>query len=520
MAINLSDYVFGKYDKKNYMLRKKIKVAFAVCFGVFVAATFISYVNLFVTNRTFLESLPALLTALIMIFCCWLIKIERHKIATNLMLISIFASVWTLMFYDTLPITKIDSVIFIFGGLALTPFAVNERKEGILFYFVVNIGIFIYFTYTLQNHSFFTKEIIVEYFTDNIIVFIMTCFISYQFFKIHKGALRIANENEVSIRQERDYSQKIINNSPSIICSVKRDGIFESANPAFEKITGFSPNEIISKKWEDLFSGDISFESSENIQTYETRISAKSGEQKTIVWNITKKWDAIGNYTGTLWFGNDVTNQKNAELKITDMNKGLEEIVKDRTSELEDSNYMMIDVTNTTRELANKAREDNEKNSVLVAELSMETVEFAEKGVLKMTEVTEFMSSISKAGTQIAKINKNIDDIAFQTNLLAINASVEAARAGKHGKGFAVVAKEVRTLAERSATASSETSHLIQRTIDLVRDGNKVAKSTAYSLDEINNSVNKMKTLVDKVTKTSNKNVEKIVEVNRKLIEK
>lgn len=516
MEIRFFEKVLSKYDKTNYVMRQKVKVAFSVCIAGFVVATFISIINLFVTERSFIESTPAMITALIMIFCCYLIIKEKHRLATNLMLVSIFTSVWILMFYDTLPVTKIDTIAFIFGGLALTPFAVNERKEGIIFYFVVNTVIFVIFTFSLRNHSFFTDEIIIEYFTDNIMVIVMCGFVSYQFFKIHKDALKTASENEASIKKERDYSRKIIDDSPVIIATVDKEGVFESVNPAFEKITGFKGSAIIGKRWEERFDGQMEFPSIEG--NFDCEILTIEKERVSISWNITGMYDSDGYLTGYLWFGSDVTDQKVAETKIKEMNRGLEKLVSERTKELESSNVKMREVAEKTRVIVEKAKEFNYGKLEYVESLSREAVDLAKKGVDEMEQMTEFMSLISRAGSQIAKINKNVDDIAFQTNLLAINASVEAARAGKHGRGFAVVAKEVRNLAEKSADASSETSHLIQRTIDLVRDGNNAAKSTSKSLDEINESVNRLKINMDEVSHEGIEYVEAIYKENRKLV--
>lgn len=108
-----------------------------------------------------------------------------------------------------------------------------------------------------------------------------------------------------------------------------------------------------------------------------------------------------------------------------------------------------------------------------------------EEGNDKMKQLLEAMEEISDASAQIQNIMVTMEDIAFQTNILALNASVEAARAGMAGRGFAVVADEVRNLAGKSAEASDQTAKLIEQTVHAVNRGMEVAKVTSASLDEV-----------------------------------
>lgn len=127
----------------------------------------------------------------------------------------------------------------------------------------------------------------------------------------------------------------------------------------------------------------------------------------------------------------------------------------------------------------------NAENAEKAREIASETRSAAGTGTGKMSELTAAVSGIKTSGAQISKIIKLIEDVAFQTNLLSLNAAVEAARAGKHGKGFAVVADEVRKLASRSASAANSTADLIAESNQNIDHGAKIAASTSQTLVEI-----------------------------------
>ncbi|MEG2513173.1 MAG: methyl-accepting chemotaxis protein [Acetivibrio sp.] len=102
-----------------------------------------------------------------------------------------------------------------------------------------------------------------------------------------------------------------------------------------------------------------------------------------------------------------------------------------------------------------------------------------------MEQMSKAMARIKDSSNEIANIMKSIEDIASQTNLLSLNAAIEAARAGDAGKGFAVVAEEVRNLAEQSASAAQNTAILIQNAINAVEEGTNLAAITAESLNVV-----------------------------------
>ena len=109
----------------------------------------------------------------------------------------------------------------------------------------------------------------------------------------------------------------------------------------------------------------------------------------------------------------------------------------------------------------------------------------ADEGHTQMKSLMEEMDRINETSKKIQNIIADIEDIASQTNLLSLNAAIEAARAGDAGRGFAVVADQIRTLAEQSAKSAVDSRNLIEASIYEVGEGNKIATKASDSLKEV-----------------------------------
>ncbi len=114
--------------------------------------------------------------------------------------------------------------------------------------------------------------------------------------------------------------------------------------------------------------------------------------------------------------------------------------------------------------------------------------------------VVQTMGAIQGASRKIGKIIGTIDGSAFQTNILARNAAVEAARAGDAGRGFAVVASQVRGLAQRSAAAAREIKTLIGASVEKVEAGHLPVQQTGTAVDHIVEQVRRVTGLIGEIS--------------------
>ncbi|MDP4132690.1 MAG: methyl-accepting chemotaxis protein [Bacillota bacterium] len=193
--------------------------------------------------------------------------------------------------------------------------------------------------------------------------------------------------------------------------------------------------------------------------------------------------------------------------RVSDGSQSLSQGSTEQASALEELTSAISHIANQTKENAGNATKANE--------LVLSVQGNAEKGNDYMQEMLKSMQEIERASTNISKVIKVIDEIAFQTNILSLNAAIEAARAGQHGKGFAVVAEEVRTLAARSAQAAKETSSLVENSIEKVKRGMLIADDTAQALHEIHEGMSSTTSLVSDISLASNEQASAIVQINQ-----
>ena len=192
--------------------------------------------------------------------------------------------------------------------------------------------------------------------------------------------------------------------------------------------------------------------------------------------------------------------------QVSGASQQLADGASEQASSLEETSSSLEEMAAMTRTNAENAKRANE--------LSAQARRAAQGGDQTMEQLNGAMSAINESAGQISKIIKVIEEIAFQTNLLALNAAVEAARAGEHGKGFAVVADEVRNLAQRAAGAARETTALIEGSVANAREGTEVAGKVGETLGTIVADVTKVTDLIDGIARASEEQAQGVDQLN------
>jgi methyl-accepting chemotaxis protein len=196
---------------------------------------------------------------------------------------------------------------------------------------------------------------------------------------------------------------------------------------------------------------------------------------------------------------------------LSDSSSGLSKSANTQAASLEETSAALEEITSAIK--------DNTENTSMMEHLAKDVTSASTSGEklanstsLAMDEIVEQVSSINEA-------IEVIDQIAFQTNILSLNAAVEAATAGESGKGFAVVAQEVRNLASRSAEAAKDIKDLVEKATIKANDGKNVSNNMINGYKELNQNIGKTIDLIKDVAESSKEQQSSIVQINDAVIQ-
>ena len=257
-----------------------------------------------------------------------------------------------------------------------------------------------------------------------------------------------------------------------------------SANRNFLSAMGYTQREVIGQH-HSIF---CSPEYTQGVEYRDFWLRLGEGEL------VSGRFQRVGKYNRNVWIQATYN-------PIFDVNGKVSKVVKfayDVTSEVELEQRISI----KSREMAVSVQDLIESitaiaaNSGVAAEMAQEATTSAQTGYGAIQKSIAAIDAIQQSSVRVSEIVRVIGEIANQTNLLAFNAAIEAARAGQHGVGFSVVAGEVRKLAERSSQAAREIAKLIEESVHQVANGAQVSKDAARSFEGILSSVGRTGTSV------------------------
>jgi len=184
----------------------------------------------------------------------------------------------------------------------------------------------------------------------------------------------------------------------------------------------------------------------------------------------------------------------------------------EQSSSVEQTSNAMVEMSSSIKEVA--------ENTKKASQISQNTTDEAGTGGDAVDSMITGMKNIEKSSNQIGVILEVITDISNQTNLLSLNAAIEAAKAGENGKGFAVVAEEIRKLAERSAESTKEIKKLIEESSKNIKEGSELASNAGVALEKIIKGAQDTTNIIEEINNSmvqQSSGVEEVVQTMERL---
>ncbi|AOR60735.1 methyl-accepting chemotaxis protein [Pectobacterium parmentieri] len=233
-------------------------------------------------------------------------------------------------------------------------------------------------------------------------------------------------------------------------------------------------------------------------------IERRAGDTTSVLAAMEEMRQSLSNIVGQVHQSSEsiATGASQIAMGNTDLSQRTEE----QAANLQETAASMEEMNTTVKQNADTVR--------TAAQLANSASAAARKGGDVVNNVVRTMEEITASSRKIGDIIGVIDGIAFQTNILALNAAVEAARAGEQGRGFAVVAGEVRSLAQRSASAAREIKDLIGVSVGKVEAGEALVNEAGITIEEVVEQSQRVASLITEIGLTTHEQEQGVSQVN------
>ena len=311
---------------------------------------------------------------------------------------------------------------------------------------------------------------------------------------------------------EKEKEESLLIEEAKIVMNQVKHGIYSqtitsiSSNNSLEEFKK-SVNEMIIETREHFLNINSILEKYTNYdykEKLELKRIASNGEFQHLVEAINKLKEAITQMLVENKI-NGITLQNSSKILLTNVDK-LNLSSNEAANSLKDTSVVLSEITQNVDKTSTQTIQMSSLANAVIG-YSKEGLNLAQKTTTAMDEINEKVSAINESITII-------DQIAFQTNILSLNAAVEAATAGEAGLGFAVVAQEVRNLANRSTQAAYEIKKLVESANIKANDGKTIANEMIEGYTVLNTNIDKTIELISSVADISKEQQVGIVQIN------